>query len=184
LFNQLSWFNWGMHVTMFLTSKCLATTLYGVIIRNYNSWICSLVHPLLEQVLTFVFPWLLLHVINANKGILYMPSKILSHGLVAEILEINVSLPEDRSPGLSSLTLEASSCACMQVSGTIQFAGLIVIFQTRLISFISCMDVIGNKYYYKCVYIYIFEFKTNTLMLLMCNKKLMATQTGFRGVFI
>jgi hypothetical protein len=84
------------------------------------------------------------------------------------------------------LTLEASSCACMQVSGTIQFAGLIVIFQTRLISFISCMDVIGNKYYYKCVcvYIYIFEFKTNTLMLLMCNKKLMATQTGFPGVFI
>lgn len=82
------------------------------------------------------------------------------------------------------LTLEASSCACMQVSGTILFAALIVIFQTRLISFISCMDVIGNKYYYKCIYIYIYLNSRLTLMLLMCNKKLMATQTGFRGVFI
>ena len=156
----------------------LGTTLYGVIIRNYNSWICSLVHPLLEQVLTFVFPWLLLHVINANKGILYMPSKILSHGLVAEILEINVSLPEDRSPGLSSHSRGFFMC---------MHAGL----GNHSIRWLDCYfsDTINLIYilhgcYWKCVCVCIFEFKTNTLMLLMCNKKLMATQTGFRGVFI
>jgi hypothetical protein len=108
------------------------------IIRNYNSWIWrSVQYPLLKQVLTFVFPWLLLHVINANKGILYMPNKILSHGLVAEILEINVCLPEDRSPGLSfSLSRLLHVHACRSREPFNSLAWLLFLIQRRYINLI------------------------------------------------
>lgn len=139
-------------------------------IRNYSSWIWRLVHPLLEQVLTFVFSQIIIacHKCEQRHRSSICPAIFCLVDLLLKYWKL-MCLCWRTGVQVCLLTLEASLCACMQVSGAIQFAGLIIIFQTRLISFISCMDVIGNKYY--LLQVYIFEFKTDTLMLLMCNKK-------------